>query len=249
MNARRERFYRVGGAIVLLVAGVLIVVWAARSHFLRPPPDHQPALPRAPLPSPPPDAAHPGSLTSWERGFLLKLARRTIEEVVTNRRMPVIDAGGLSSRLTERKGCFVTLKKRGELRGCIGYIFPQEALCAAVMDNARNAAIMDRRFLPVQPQELEEIEIEISVLTVPRPLDFASPEDLLGKLRPGVDGVVLEIGSSRSTFLPQVWEEIPDPETFLARLSAKAELPSSAWKMPGTRVLTYQVEAFKESEL
>ena len=119
------------------------------------------------------------------------------------------------------------------------------------MDNARNAAVEDPRFRddPILPDELPEIEIEISVLTVPEPLDFDSPDDLLNKLRPDVDGVVLRMGRRQSTFLPQVWEELPDKELFLAHLSAKAGLPASGWRSQGTAVLTYQVEAFKESEM
>jgi len=150
----------------------------------------------------------------------------------------------------EPKGCFVTLKKNGQLRGCIGHILPQEPLYRAVMDNARSAATRDTRFpRPVQPEELEEIEIEVSVLTVPQRLEFDTPDDLLNKLRPRVDGVVLRIGRRQSTYLPQVWEDLPEKETFLGHLSAKAGLPPGAWQTPETAVWTYQAEAFKESEM
>lgn len=184
-----------------------------------------------------------------DKEFLLRLARQTIEKVVRTGGMPEISPAGLSSNLTEPKGCFVTLKKNGELRGCIGHIRPQEPLYRAVMDNARSAALEDPRFRPVQPEELASIEIEISVLTVPQMLPFSSPEDLLRKLRPHVDGVVLTIGRRQATFLPQVWEQLPDKETFLAHLTAKAGLPPAAWRDPLTQVLTYQVEAFRESEM
>jgi AmmeMemoRadiSam system protein A len=253
MNTTRETFYRVGGAIVLLAVVVLIVVWATRSRFSRRssnPPFRGTPIPRlAGMPSEPHEMAPEGSLTREERNFLLELARKTIEEVVTSGKMPEIDASGLSSTMTELKGCFVTLKKKGQLRGCIGHILPREPLYRAVMDNAVNAAVRDPRFPPVEPKELALLEIEISVLTVPRPLDFKSPDDLLNKLRPDVDGVVLQIGRRQSTFLPQVWEQLPDKESFLAHLSHKAGLPASAWKRPGTEVLTYQVEPFKESEM
>jgi AmmeMemoRadiSam system protein A len=192
-------------------------------------------------------APPPASLTSQERNFLLQLARKTLQQVVTTGRMPTPDPYDFPDNLREKKGCFVTLKKNGQLRGCIGYIFPLEPLYKAVMDNACAAALKDRRFDPVQPEELEAIEIEISVLTVPQPLAFDSPTELLTRLRPNVDGVVLRIGGRQSTYLPQVWEQLPDKERFLSYLSAKAGCPPLAWKEPGTSVLTYQAEAFKES--
>ncbi|NQT84077.1 AmmeMemoRadiSam system protein A [bacterium] len=249
MNTKEHTFYRAGGAFALLVLGVLIVVWAARSHLSRrasnPLGTSSPHL----LAEGTQEIARRGSLSDQEWKFLLGLARKTIEEVVIDGNMPEIDASGLSNRLTELKGCFVTLKEKGQLRGCIGHIFPNEPLYKAVMDNARSAAISDPRFPPVQSEELAEIEIEVSVLTVPQPLDFESPDDLLNKLRPDVDGVVLRIGRRQSTFLPQVWEQLPDKERFLAHLTAKAGLPPRMWKEPGTAILTYQVEAFKESEM
>jgi len=141
------------------------------------------------------------------------------------------------------------LTKRGQLRGCIGHIFPQEELYRAVMDNARNAALRDPRFTPVQPDELDKIEIEVSVLTVPEPLAFSSPDDLLNKLRPHRDGVVLQIGGRGATYLPQVWEQIPDKVHFMDSLAEKAGLAPDAWRGRDTKVLIYHVEAFKESEM
>ena len=92
----------------------------------------------------------------------------------------------------------------------------------------------------------DKIEIEISVLTLPKPLAFTSPQDLLEKLRPGVDGVVLRVDGQTATYLPQVWEQLPDKRTFLRELSQKAGLPADAWTSPGAKVMTYQVEAFHE---
>ncbi len=249
MGKPRKSFYRVGGAIFLLIVGALIVVLATRGRFSHQPSNRITLRPRQ-LPTVPPHAVPPpGFFTHEERKFLLDLARKTVAQVVTSGSMPQIDAAGLSSRLTEHKACFVTLKKNGELRGCIGHIFPRESLYRAVMDNARSAAVRDPRFPPVQPGELSKIEIEVSVLTVPQPLDFESPDDLVENLRPNLDGVVLTIGQRQATFLPQVWEQLPDKETFLAHLSDKAGLPPFAWKRPGASVLTYQVEAFRESEM
>ena len=185
-----------------------------------------------------------------ERKLLLDLARRTLTYVVTNPDLSGFEANArdLPPQLSETNACFVTLTENGELRGCIGHISPQEPLYQAVVDNARNAATRDPRFLPVQPGETGKIKIEISVLTEPKLLPFTSPEDLLAKLQPGKDGVVLKLDDRGATFLPQVWEQLPDKVEFLNRLSEKAGCAPGDWRKPGTSVLIYRVEAFKESE-
>lgn len=187
--------------------------------------------------------------TKEERKALLNLARKSLTEVVTHGRLPDAKASDFTPRCSEEKGCFVTLTKNGVLRGCIGNIMPNGPLWKSIMENARNAAIRDYRFPPVQADELRQIEIEISVLTVPQPLKFDSPDDLVKKLRPHKDGVVLELGLRTATYLPQVWEQISDPVQFLSSLSMKAGAGPDDWRRPGTRVLIYQVEAFKESEM
>ena len=131
-----------------------------------------------------------------------------------------------------RRACFVTLTEHGDLRGCIGSIFPEESLYQAVIRRARSAATEDPRFSPVRRDELKEIEVEVSVLTVPQRLAFSSPEDLLAKLRPGVDGVVLRVGDHQATYLPQVWEKLPDKRVFMDELAEKAGLPAAAWRQP-----------------
>jgi AmmeMemoRadiSam system protein B/AmmeMemoRadiSam system protein A len=191
----------------------------------------------------------PESYSAPERKLLLDLARKSLAIASTNGPLPDVATNGLSPKLTETKGCFVTLTKGGSLRGCIGHILPQEPLYLAVMDNARNAAVRDWRFTPVQPDEVDKINIEISVLTVPQPLQFTSPEDLLNKLLPHEDGVVLKIGSRGATFLPQVWEQIPDKVEFLNQLSEKAGCQPSDWRGKDTSVSIYHVESFKETEL
>lgn len=185
-----------------------------------------------------------------ERKFLLDLARKTLTSVAANP-----DASGLevnakdeSPKLLETKGCFVTLTENGSLRGCIGNILPREPLCQALVDNARNAATHDPRFQPVRPDEVNKIKIEISVLTEPQPLHFSSPEDLLNKLQPYEDGVVLQIGSRGATFLPQVWEQLPDKVEFLNHLAQKAGCEPDDWRGNNVSVSIYHVEAFKESE-
>lgn len=183
-----------------------------------------------------------------DRKFLLNLARTTLTRVTTNGPLPEVNPKDVPPKLAEKKACFVTLTEQGKLRGCIGHIFPQEPLYRAVEDNAQSAALRDWRFSPVQPGEVDQIKIEISVLTEPQPLPFNSPEDLLGRLQPYNDGVVLKIGSRGATFLPQVWEQISDRVEFLNRLSEKAGCEPSAWRGKDAAVSVYRVEAFEESE-
>jgi uncharacterized protein len=182
-----------------------------------------------------------------ERRTLLRLARAALEQAVRQGKhmSPPAD---VQAPLREHKGCFVTLTKQGKLRGCIGNINPDMPLAEAVTTNAYRAALNDSRFAPVTSEELSAIEIEVSVLSVPQPLPFASPADLLQKLRPHVDGVVLKVGSRRATFLPQVWEKLPMPTDFLDHLAAKAGLSSGAWRDSGTEIMIYHVDAFTESE-
>ena len=190
-------------------------------------------------------APRPQSFTAAERGQLLALARQTLRNVVAKGGVP--DTSGLPAKLAEKKGCFVTLTTHGRLRGCIGNILPQGPLDRAIVTNATNAALHDPRFAPVQPAELDSIEIEISVLTEPVKLSFDSPDDLLKKLRPHRDGVVLKIGGRVTTYLPQVWAQISDKAEFLDSLSQKAGCDRSAWRNPGAEVFVYQVESFSES--
>jgi len=189
-----------------------------------------------------------GSYSIEERTTLLRLARRALRSAVETGEARVVTEG-LGGRLFERKGAFVTLTREGKLRGCIGNILPERPLVEAVIQNAESAALRDTRFARVVPEELDELEVEVSVLTVPSPLGFSTPEELLAKLRPKIDGVVLELGSRRATFLPQVWEQLPEPRQFLRRLSEKAGLSPEAYREPGLSISVYQAEAFHESEL
>jgi AmmeMemoRadiSam system protein A len=189
------------------------------------------------------------STTASDRKFLLELARRTLTTVAANPAStgPELDLKSVSPKLAKKKACFVTLTKAGVLRGCIGHILPKEALCQAVIDNARNAALLDPRFDAVRPDEVGQIKIEISVLTEPQPLAFDSPDDLLNKLKPHQDGVLLRIGERGATFLPQVWEQLPDKVQFLDHLSEKAGCPPGAWRGKETSVSIYHVECFEEN--
>jgi AmmeMemoRadiSam system protein A len=182
-----------------------------------------------------------------ERKLLLELARKSLAAAAHEEKAPAVPAV-LSENLRQRRACFVTLTIDGRLRGCIGSLLPEESLAEAVIRRARSAALEDPRFSPVGPDEVPRIHIEISVLSLPEALEFQSPEDLLAKLRPGVDGVVLSIGRHQATFLPQVWKEIPSKEEFMGSLSHKAGLSESAWRSAEAKVQTYHVEAFEEAK-
>jgi len=149
-------------------------------------------------------------------------------------------------RWTSPAATFVTLTRGGDLRGCIGTIEPYRDLRADVAGNARAAALEDPRFMPLEPDELSDLEVEVSVLTHPEPLAHQGGADLLGKLRPGVDGVILRQGGRGATFLPQVWHQIPGPAEFLTHLCLKAGLRGNAWRDPDLRVWLYRVEAHHE---
>lgn len=188
----------------------------------------------------------PDTLSSQERQFLLSLARQSLEAGVQGLPLPELDVPGLSPALRASGASFVTLTKKGQLRGCIGALEAYQSLAEDVREHAVAAALEDFRFSPVQPNELPHIAIEISRLTQPQPLAYASSDDLLLKLRPGIDGVLLRDGFRRATFLPQVWEKIPDPATFLSYLCEKMNAPANLWQRKQLEVLTYQVEEFHE---
>ncbi len=194
----------------------------------------------------PPNLQPPSEHSPEERKFLLELARKALVESVCSRGLPEVAETEVPERLRTPAGCFVSLHKQGQLRGCIGHIFPKSPLYKAVMENAMRAALSDFRFPSVKPDELPQIDIEISILTVPRKLQADSPQEILRKLRPGVDGVVLRQGQRMATYLPQVWKDLPDKENFLRHLAQKAGLPPEAWQEPNTEILTYQAEVFGE---
>jgi MEMO1 family protein len=149
-------------------------------------------------------------------------------------------------RLT--RASFVTLTQNGNLRGCIGSLEAHRPLGEDVTHNARAAAFSDPRFAPLTRAELAHTRIEVSVLSAPKLLGFAGHADLIGQLRPGEDGLILECGSARGTFLPQVWESLPDPEQFVAQLKLKAGLPA-ATSTARCRIKRYRVLKWKESRV
>ena len=187
-------------------------------------------------------------LTDGDRKSLLLLARSVIEaELITGAKIKRPDHR--SAALKENRGCFVTLHKNKILRGCIGTIEPVRSLALNVEENAINAAFKDPRFPPLKSDELSAIDIEISVLTVPKVLEFTDGEDLKKKLIPGVHGVILSREWHRAIYLPQVWEQLPQKESFLEHLCLKAGMEGACWKDPETQVKIYQAEYFSESSL
>ncbi len=185
-------------------------------------------------------------LNDSERDFLLRLARKSIEAAASGKRSPGIDAGQVSEKLRENGASFVTLTIQDALRGCIGTLEAYQPLYMDVIEHAAAAAVDDFRFKPVRPEEVASLSIEVSVLTHPEQLGYDNTEDLLQRLRPGIDGVIIKDGRMRATFLPQVWEQLPDKEEFLSHLCSKMGAPAGLWKTKNLAVFTYQVEEFHE---
>lgn len=186
-------------------------------------------------------------LTSGAKTFLLKSARLQIEAGLSGKSFEFPPFNESMNIVEEKRGCFVTLHKNGDLRGCIGTIEPVYPLMEGVCKNALNAAFADPRFPALSADELEAVRIEISVLTVPRELRFKNAGDLEQQLKPGIHGVILSQGTSSATFLPQVWEQLPDKKHFLAHLCLKGGLSPDCWQNPRTRIRVYEAEYFSEA--
>jgi AmmeMemoRadiSam system protein A len=185
-------------------------------------------------------------LTDSEKITLLRLARESLENAVRGKHLPVLEETQLTPTLREAGASFVTLTIRGELRGCIGTLQAYQPLADDVREHAVSAGLDDYRFPPVNVGELSRIHIEVSRLTAPQILVYTNADDLLTRLRPGVDGVILMDGSRRATFLPQVWENLPESAGFLNQLCAKMGAAPNLWRHKHLDVKIYQVEEFQE---
>jgi hypothetical protein len=172
---------------------------------------------------------------------LLKLARAGIAQQFGQAAPLPADAPWLA----EHGACFVTLTRQGELRGCIGTLEAHRPLGVDVRENAVAAAFRDPRFAPLSQLEFDDIRVEVSLLSPTEAMVVVSEDHALASLRPGVDGVVFEYRHYRSTFLPQVWEQLPDPAEFLAYLKRKAGLPADFWAEE-VRLSRYTVSKWKE---
>ncbi len=182
---------------------------------------------------------------SIEQGnIVLKIARAAIAQVL-HVHFESIGAEVNQPWLLQPGASFVTLLQYDRLRGCIGSLQPYLPLLEDIRKNAVSAALHDSRFLPLTKREFSSVEIEVSILSDLYHIDFMNEADAIAQMRPGVDGIVFEYMNCRSTFLPQVWDSIPDPQQFLTNLKIKAQLPGDFWA-EGIRLFRYTVSKWQE---
>jgi AmmeMemoRadiSam system protein A len=184
-------------------------------------------------------------LAREEKRQLLATARSSIQHGLTTHQPLIIEPSLLAGTLAQELGNFVTLTQDGILRGCIGSIKATHCLAQSVAFNAFNAAFHDSRFSPLSAAEAAQTHIEISVLSKPEPIDASTCEELLSNLHPYDDGLILEEDGHQATFLPKVWEQLPDPQQFVQQLLAKAGLPGDYWS-DTLRFHRYQTISFAE---
>ncbi|MBI5931728.1 MAG: AmmeMemoRadiSam system protein A [Chloroflexi bacterium] len=189
--------------------------------------------------------------TPDEQRQLLTTARATLEAVTQGVALPRLHLNDFSPALQAERACFVTLTyaHSGELRGCTGTLAARSPLILEVVNTTRQTALNDPRFYPVTPDEVPHLHIEISILTPMQPLAYTSPTDLMGKLRPTIDGVILQYHDRRATFLPQVWERVADPAAFLSMLCEKMGVDPDTWQQVHLEVYTYQSVVVEEPHL
>ena len=180
--------------------------------------------------------------TKNEREWALKLARQAI---IDHPEKPSPE--DTPECFEEKKGVFVTLSLHERLRGSMGYLTPDFTIKEGIIDCAQLAAYEDPRFQALEKDMIEETEIEISVLELPKRLEYTGTDELLSQLSRD-QGVIISLGERRATYLPQVWDSIPDKKEFLANLCLKAGLPPSTWRQPGLEVMTYTVEKIDNRE-
>ena len=189
--------------------------------------------------------------TQDQGALLIRLARQTLmthlDLTVDAEERSVVEAALEADDAFQKvRGTFVTLTKKGALRGCIGHLTGIAQVHQSVRQNAVSAGFHDPRFPPLTALELPEVAIEISILSEPQPLDYTGAQDLIQRLRPRVDGVILSSRGASATFLPQVWQQLPTVETFLEHLCLKAGLPAKSWRRGDLEVSTYQGQSFEE---
>jgi AmmeMemoRadiSam system protein A len=182
-------------------------------------------------------------LTDADRETLIEIARHSIAYGLQHGRAAPVTVADYPASLQEHKATFVTLMLHDELRGCIGTLQAYRPLVEDVSENAFAAAFRDPRFSRLTRNEFEHLRLHISILSTPEPIHFNDEDDLLAQLRPHVDGLVLEEGFNRGTFLPQVWDSLPDPKQFLQHLKQKAGLPPNYWSKT-IKMQRYTVEEF-----
>ena len=181
------------------------------------------------------------ALNPQQRAYLLELAGCSIRHGLAHGKPLALDASQLEPALNMQQASFVTLELRGQLRGCIGSLEALRPLAEDISANAYAAAFRDPRFSPVSEGEVEELELHVSLLTPAEMMQFDSQADLIRQLTPGIDGLILEEGTLRGTFLPSVWESLPEPVEFLRQLRNKAGLSPDYWS-DTLRVFRYRTE-------
>ena len=182
------------------------------------------------------------SYSAKQRQTILSLARDSINEGLDQGHALTVDQTRFDQDLQEPRACFVTLHIKGALRGCIGSLTAYRALVIDIAENAYAAAFRDPRFPPLTGDEIAAIDVSVSILTPPQAMRFSDEQDLIDQLRPGEDGLILEDGTHRGTFLPAVWQQLPDATDFLRHLKTKAGLPMDYWS-DGIRVSRYGAES------
>ncbi len=174
---------------------------------------------------------------------LKDIARDAIRRGFGTHAPPVLDLTHEPVELRQPRATFVTLELDGRLRGCIGSLEPRRPLAEDVHQNAFAAAFHDNRFAPLREDEFPDLAIHISILQPPEPIEARSEEELIRLLRPHRDGLILQCHERRATFLPAVWEDLPEPAAFIRHLKLKAGLPASGWD-PAIRCWRYETESF-----
>ena len=169
------------------------------------------------------------NLSQEHQNLLLKIARDSIDYGLEHGKPLPINASEFPGELLVSRAVFVTLTIQGQLRGCIGCLEANESLAANVAKYAFLAAFRDSRFSRLSRSEFPDLEFHISILNPLEPIEFSSEEDLVSKIRPGIDGLLLQDGIYRGTFLPSVWDDLPDPRNFFRHLKGKAGLPADYW--------------------
>ncbi len=190
------------------------------------------------------------SLSNKDRQTLLHVAKQAIEVGLQNggRKKLSVNPEDFDETLQQNRATFVTLEIDGELRGCIGTLEAHQPLVCDVAHNAHLAAFSDPRFFPVSEKEYPRLDIHISILSPAKPMQFDSEDDLIAQLQPGIDGLILQDGINKGTFLPSVWESLTDARQFLAHLKRKAGLPVDYWS-DSLQVYRYTTESFGEQDL
>lgn len=181
-------------------------------------------------------------ISAASRHLLLEIALASIIEGIQNQQPLSPNPKNYAADLQAKRATFVTLNANQQLRGCIGTLEAHQPLVIDVAHNAFSAAFRDTRFPPLEESELATLDIHISILSPTEPIKFSDEKDLVQQLRPGIDGLILTDGYHRGTFLPAVWESLPDPVEFLTHLKMKAGLAANHWG-PSVEIERYTVES------